>query len=169
MRTVLLSLLLMGIAGTAWAQTDERQIPASDGSVSETPVTINPDTAKIEPEAKIYGKTDTRPSYRAGKYEMARHVTEEIRYPRRATAMGMEGKVHVTFVIELDGTISNPAVTRGVSLEMDAEALRVVKTLGAFNPGMIDGKAVRTRVTLPIRFKLESYPPEDTASEDTAN
>jgi protein TonB len=107
------------------------------------------------PDDKVYNKTETRPGYRAGKQEMARHINETLIYPALAKEIGRQGVVHISFVIELDGSISNPAVTRGVQWQMNAEALRVVKTLGAFNPGTIGGAPVRTRVTLPIRFVLQ--------------
>ena len=49
-------------------------------------------------------------------------------------------------------------VVRPISEELDAEAVRVVKTLPKFEPGRQDGEAVSVWYTLPISFKLQSKP-----------
>ena len=62
----------------------------------------------------------------------------------------MEGKIIVRFVVELDGSISNVEVARGLSPEANREAIRVVRSMPRWKPGKNNGKAVRSRFSLPI-------------------
>ena len=59
------------------------------------------------------------------------------------------------FVIEKDGSVTDVRVVKGVSEELDAEALRVVKASPKWKPGRVNGNRVRTSLTIPIEFKLE--------------
>jgi TonB family protein len=61
----------------------------------------------------------------------------------------------VDFVIEKDGKVTNAKVTRGVSEELDAEALKVVSASPKWKPGRVDGEKVRTSMTIPVEFRLE--------------
>ena len=66
-----------------------------------------------------------------------------------------QGKVYLSFVIELDGSINEVEVLRGVSTLIDREAVRVIKKSPKWKPGILNGKPVRTRVNMPINFVLQ--------------
>jgi protein TonB len=68
--------------------------------------------------------------------------------------MGVEGTVIVVFVINTDGTIQDVEVLRGIGGGCDEEAVKIVKNAPKWEPGKQRGKPVRTRMRLPIRFKL---------------
>ena len=65
-------------------------------------------------------------------------------------AADVEGKIIVRFVVELDGSISNVEVARGLSPQANREAIRVVRSMPHWKPGKNNGKAVRSRFSLPI-------------------
>ena len=102
------------------------------------------------------------PQFLAGNVQdyIARHV----QYPEEALKNKVEGKVYVQFVIDTAGNVVEPKVIRGVSPELDAEALRVVSEMPAWKPGMQRGKPVRVSFTLPVIFKLPT--PEGAAPDD---
>ena len=60
----------------------------------------------------------------------------------------------VSFIVNTDGSIQEVALAQGIGGGCDEEAIRVIKGSLRWAPGMIKGKAVRTRMKLPIRFKL---------------
>jgi protein TonB len=68
----------------------------------------------------------------------------------------MEGKVYVQFVVTAEGMIESPVVLKGVANAelFSKEALRVVRNMPKWNPGMNDGKNVSVKTTIPIAFKL---------------
>ena len=68
---------------------------------------------------------------------------------------GTQGQVVLQFVVERDGSIGDIKVVKSVDPYLDKEALRVVKTMPKWKPGMQRGKPVRCRFTLPVRFRLQ--------------
>ena len=68
----------------------------------------------------------------------------------------IEGRVIVRFVVGSDGSVSNVEVMRGVSPELDAEAIRVVSMMPKWIPGKQRGKAVAVKYTMPIMFRLQT-------------
>ncbi len=63
--------------------------------------------------------------------------------------------VLLTFVVNRDGKISNVNPVRTIGGGCDEEAVRVVKEMPRWEPGMMDDKPVKVRFTLPIGFRLE--------------
>ena len=82
-------------------------------------------------------------------------VYQYLKYPAEAIRDGVQGRVMVDFVIEKDGSVTDVRVVKGVSEELDAEALRVVKASPKWKPGRVNGNRVRTSLTIPVEFKLE--------------
>jgi len=60
----------------------------------------------------------------------------------------------VTFVIDKDGSIINVKIARGISSSLNAEAIRVVKSMPKWKPGKQRGIAVNVSKTVPVTFKL---------------
>jgi len=102
----------------------------------------------------LKGPIEVMPAYPGGPNALVKYVQNNLKYPESAKKNKQEGRVFVGFVVEKDGSISNVSVMRGVCEELDNEAVRVVKTLPKFTPGMNGGKPVRVQYTLPIVFKL---------------
>ena len=74
--------------------------------------------------------------------------------PSLAVSKPIEGRVVVGFVIDTDGSITEPKVVRSVHPLLDAEALRVVKLMPKWEPGYQGDSVVRVRYNLPIFFKM---------------
>jgi len=104
---------------------------------------------------QIYDVVDTMPSYRGGPQAMAAFIEKTIRYPMQAKMDGVHGRVFVSFIVEPKGYLTNVHVARRFNEYLDAEAVRVVRKMHWWNPGKKDGKAVRTRYTIPINFVLQ--------------
>ncbi len=103
---------------------------------------------------KIYDKVQEVPSYPGGAEEMWKFLMNEAQYPKVCLEQGIQGRVYVSFVVEKDGSIGNVKVIRSSHEKMSEEAVRVVRKMKKWTPGRIDGKAVRSRFTLPIMFGL---------------
>ena len=68
--------------------------------------------------------------------------------------LNARGKVFIEFVVEKDGSISSINVVRSADPDLSQEAIRVVKAMPKWIPGMQRDKAVRVRFTIPITFQL---------------
>ncbi|TVQ14497.1 MAG: energy transducer TonB [Bacteroidetes bacterium] len=82
-------------------------------------------------------------------------VESLIEYPEEAIDNHVEGVVLVNFIVEKDGTISNPRFIRTLGYGCEEEVLRVIDRFPVATPGKISEQPVRVGITLPIRFKLQ--------------
>ena len=83
-------------------------------------------------------------------------VYKYLNYPQDALREGVQGRVTVSFIIEKDGSVTNVKIENHLYDSLDDEVLRVVKVSPKWIPGEIDGKKVRTRIVLPVEFRLKS-------------
>ena len=89
-----------------------------------------------------------------GQEGLSRYIANNIKYPQIAKEYGITGKVYVGFIVDKDGSVTDVKILRGIDKNLDAEALRVIKSLPKYKPGMQRGKACRVQFTIPINFKL---------------
>jgi TonB family protein len=90
--------------------------------------------------------------------DLREEVARKIQYPQYEKEMGIQGTLYTQFVIERNGSISEIKILRNVpgSKNFEKEALRILKSLDhRFQPAMHNGKKVRCRFTLPIKFVLQ--------------
>lgn len=85
-------------------------------------------------------------------------VYKYLRYPDEAVSEGIQGKVLVSFVVEKTGKVTNVEVVEGADPLLDAEALRVVSVSPDWIPAKLKGKTVRSRITVPVEFRLAANP-----------
>lgn len=107
-----------------------------------------------EDENKIFTVVEQQPEFQGGYEAMMNFLKKNIRYPASARRMGVDGTVYVSFVVSKDGSISEVKVIRGLSADLDKEAVRVVSMMPPWRPGKQNGKPVFVRFVLPIKFKL---------------
>ena len=94
------------------------------------------------------------PEFPGGQEGLVNYLVENLNYPEKAKAEKITGKVYVSFVVEKDGSISNVKVLRDIGYGCGEEAVRVVKAMPRWKPGMQRGKNVRVQYTLPLNFQL---------------
>ena len=105
-------------------------------------------------EPKVHISVEKMPEFPGGITEMNRFIARNLKYPLLAQENGIQGRVVCQFVVNTDGSIVDIKISRGVEDSLDAEVIRLVKSMPRWIPGRQDGKPVRVRYTLPIRFKL---------------
>ncbi|GAF05412.1 energy transducer TonB [Saccharicrinis fermentans] len=112
------------------------------------------DSHKIDSEEPVFGIVESMPEYPAGESAMHAFIQEQLKYPQDALDEGIQGNVYVQIVIEKDGSLSNVKVVKGVSKSLDAEAIRVVKSMPKWTAGNQRGQNVRVSYTVPVPFIL---------------
>lgn len=107
---------------------------------------------------KVNGEAETAPQFPGGQPALDKYVTDNVNYPQQAIDDDMSGIVHVSFVVDEQGNVTNAKVLdpSKVGDGLEQEALRVVKAMPSWKPGRINGKKVRTHMQLPISFQVES-------------
>ena len=127
-------------------------------------------TDKAEPEAKftkvevekeevteqtVFQVVEEMPEFPGGMQEMMKWLGANIKYPTICQENGVQGRVAVQFVVTREGDITDAAVAKGVDPYLDAEALRVIKSMPKWKPGKQRGKEVNVKYTLPVVFRLQ--------------
>ncbi|HPG55043.1 MAG TPA: energy transducer TonB [Candidatus Enterocola sp.] len=107
-----------------------------------------------EDQKKIHVIVEKMPEFKGGAEAMNNFLVRNIKYPLIAQENNIQGRVICQFVVNSDGRIVDVEVVRGVEASLDAEAVRVIKSMPPWTPGKQGGKNVRVKYTLPIRFKL---------------
>src|SRR5690606_23343287 len=82
------------------------------------------------------------------------YLLENLKYPKEAKDKKITGRVTVQFVVEKDGTLTEPKVLRGIGGGCDEEAVRVLKESPKWIPGQQNNKPVRVSYVMPIVFAL---------------
>ena len=105
-------------------------------------------------EEEVIEFPDVEAEFIGGPQALMKYIQSNIQYPPTSIEMNEQGKVYLSFVVEADGSITNVAVERGVSPDLDREAKRVVRSMPNWKPGESKAKKSRTRCRLPINFQL---------------
>ena len=125
--------------------------------IREFDMTIHIDMDEEErDEAEIFTIVEESPEFPGGDEALLRYLAQNTRYPPIAQENGISGRVHVRFVVEPTGDVSNVTVLRGVDPSLDREAVRVVASLPRFKPGKQRNRPVRVYYTVPINFTLQN-------------
>ena len=106
-------------------------------------------------EAEIFTVVESMPAFPGGMGALMTYLAKNIKYPALAKESGIQGKVFINFVVEPDGSISHVKVLRGIGGGCDEEAVRVVKSMPKWKPGLQRGKPVRVSFNLPVKFTLQ--------------
>lgn len=102
----------------------------------------------------VYLVPDEMPKFPGGMQAMMKYLSTNVKYPVEAQKKGVSGRVIIQFVVMEDGTLGQEKVVRGVDPLLDEEALRVVKAMPKWTPGVADGNTVKVRFTIPMMFSL---------------
>ncbi|MCR4918236.1 MAG: energy transducer TonB [Prevotella sp.] len=102
-----------------------------------------------------YDVVPQMPSFTGGQGALFSYLSQSIKYPKDCEKRGVQGRVICTFVVERDGSISDVRVVKSVDPLLDAEAVRVIRNMPNWQPGMQKGKAVRVKFTIPVTFRLQ--------------
>lgn len=127
---------------------------------------------------QINATPDILPEYKTGNSAFYKVLQKSIKYPKEARKNNVQGTVYISFTINKNGKIEDikaedvkynlfeEIVVVGYGQEnvqgeisnelsiLQREGERVIALIGEFNPGIENDKPVRTRMTIPITFKL---------------
>ena len=104
---------------------------------------------------QVFVVVEQMPEFPGGELALREFIAKEVKYPDDAIKAKTQGKVFITFVVSKEGKVIDPKIARGVSPSIDAEALRVVKSLPIWKPGQQKGVNVAVSYTVPINFALK--------------
>ncbi len=102
----------------------------------------------------VITESEVQPEFPGGMDALIKYLSENIKYPEAAKSENMQGTTYVEFTVSKSGKIKNVTVKKGCNDLLDAEAVRVVKSMPDWTPGTKEGKKAEFVQVLPIRFAL---------------
>ena len=107
-----------------------------------------------EDDDEFFMVVENMPEFPGGDLGLMKYIQKHVKYPAIAKEYNITGKVYVSFIVDKSGSVTSVKIVRGVDKNLDAEAVRVVKSLPKYKPGKQRGKSVRVMFTIPINFTL---------------
>jgi len=128
---------------------DTRDSKKEEQTTALSPVAIDENDNPLD-----FKVVERLPEFPGGMVEFMKWLTKNLKYPALAQQQKIQGKVLVAFIINKDGTITDPKIVSSAGPELDREALRVIRIMPEWSPGEDHGKPCRTYFRIPIVFKL---------------
>lgn len=114
------------------------------------PVVVETENEPVEDEILV--TAEKMPEFPGGNGALLQYLNKNIKYPVVPQEQGIQGRVIIQFVVDKDGTITDPVVVRSVDPYLDKEALRVIKAMPKWKPGIQGARSVRVKYTVPVTF-----------------
>lgn len=133
-----------------WSLSREKIIVMDD-----EPTPMFREKEKDSTEEDIFEVVEKMPRFKGGTTALMQYLSKNIHYPTTAMEAGRQGRVTVQFIVTKDGNIEQVKILRGVSPELDAEAIRVISSMPKWIPGEQRGKRVNVKYTVPVMFRLQ--------------
>lgn len=109
-----------------------------------------------EPQEPVYeqDKVDKPAEFAGGRDKQIMFMLENMKYPKEAEDAKASGTVHVHFIVEKDGSLTDVKVPESVHPALDAEGIRVIKAMPKWTPAQLKGMPVRSKMVISIPFRL---------------
>lgn len=155
-------------------ETVSEPVKAEDSPSSVETVSVETKSAAVESAAEENGKekedkddvyvaVEKQAEFPGGVQAMMDWLNYNVRYPEDAYKADIQGYVVVKFVVNKDGSISDPTIIKSVAPSLDKEAMRVAMAMPKWIPAENKGKKVASYWTLPISFKLTDPEPGESS------
>ncbi|NDV63798.1 energy transducer TonB [Bacteroides sp. 224] len=141
-------------------EVSETEVPDSEDNNNPVMIDYTPgdftggEASEVE-EVEIFTVVEAMPEFPGGDAALLAYMKNNMKYPSIPQEQGIQGRVIIQFIVDKDGTITDPTVVRGVDPYLDKEAMRVIKGMPKWTPGMQRKVPVRVKYTLPVTFRLQ--------------
>ena len=132
----------------------EQEVTEDMTNEKETDEQTPPNVAEQAEEPIQFRIVEQYPEFPGGMTEYMKWLTRNLRYPDIARSQKIQGKAVVQFIVNQDGTIADAKVVKSVNPHLDREAMRVIRMMPSWKPGIQDNKPCKTMIAVPIVFKL---------------
>ena len=102
---------------------------------------------------------EVMPQYPGGEKEFYRFMAMRLKYPVPALEAEKEGLVDCMITIGQDGQVGHIQVTKSADPALEAEVIRILRQMPAWEPAMLDGKPTEARVPFSVLFRFDDSQP----------
>ncbi len=134
--------------------TSKLVIGDGEGVARQSDVTEALPQIPITKDSVVLKTVEQLPEFPGGIVQFMKWLTRNLRYPSMAQSQRIQGKVVISFIINKDGSIASPTIVQSADPLLDREAMRVIRMMTHWKPGLQDGKPCRTMFAIPVNFQL---------------
>lgn len=134
--------------------TSKLVIGDGEGLARDANVTEALPQMPVPQDSDVVRTVEQLPEFPGGMVAFMKWLTRNLHYPVQAQQQRIEGRVVVSFIVNKDGSIASPKVVKSADPLLDSEALRVIRMMPRWKPGILDEKPCRTMFAIPINFKI---------------
>ena len=143
------------LAVSVFANTTDMSSMAKAVNTTANSISTNNMQTK-QSDIKTADDVEVMPEFKGGNKAMMEFLMMNMKYPESAAKAKQQGRAVVEFVVGKDGTISDIYIVKSAGYDvLDNEAMRVVKSMPAWEPGKQKGKPVNVKYFMPITFRLK--------------
>jgi len=134
----------------------EITVEITDETVNDPDFIIEEDPDDMIEEPVVFYSAQQQPEFPGGLSAMRKFLSDNLEYPKPAKDVGITGTVYISFVVWSDGTIREVKVLRGIGGGCDEEAVRVIKSMPDWHPGIQRTIPVNVQMAIQISFHLSN-------------
>lgn len=108
---------------------------------------------KVKGDKEIFVAVEKQAEFPGGMKGLMEYLTGAVKYPEGPVE---NARVIVKFVVNKDGTITDPEIVKSGGKRFDDESLRIVSTMPKWEPAENNGTPVDSYFTIPIIFRAKS-------------
>ena len=136
-------------------QKEEETMEREDnGDLTEVEEEPQKDVAEPRPDPEKLRIVEEMPQFPGGMTEFVKWLARNLKYPATAQNQKVQGHIVAQFIVGEDGVVSDIKLIRPLCRDCDEEALRVLRLMPRWTPGIENDRPCRTMVQVPIVFKL---------------
>ena len=98
------------------------------------------------------GNLDKFPEFPGGPDAVRRYIEMTVNYPLQAQKQKIHGRVIISFDVNKSGLVDNIKVEKSINPMLDAEAVKAVRNMPRWKPGVRHGKPVIVKFVIPVNF-----------------
>lgn len=111
-----------------------------------------PNEAYTNTEDSVYLVVDQMPEFQGGRKGLATFIQQNLKYPEAVPKDQARGKVYVKFIVDVTGKVRDISLVRRGNQLFDNEALRIVRMMPSWKPGVHKGQPVNVTQIVTISF-----------------
>ena len=143
------------LAVSVFANTTNMSNMAKAANTTANSISTNNMQTK-QSDSKVFVAVEVMPKFKCGNKALMEYLMMNVKYPESAAKAKQQGRAVVGFVVRKDGTVSDVYIVKSTGYDvLDNEAMRVVKSMPAWEPGKQKGKPVNVKYYVPITFRLK--------------
>lgn len=141
------------LAVSVFANTSDMSSMAKAANTTANSISTNNMQTK-QSDTETFRVVEVMPQFKGGNKALMEYLMMNVKYPESAAKAKQQGRAVVGFVVRKDGTVSDVYIEKSTGYDvLDNEAMRVVKSMPAWEPGKQKGKPVDVKYFVPITFR----------------